>query len=137
MYHFELTANFEINLITMKDEAQQALNNIDWLYKQFTINMKITTGEVMEIYVLNNETFEQYTQIIDQTFITEHDGLRLFDEPFDLFDYLYHHSEDIVVSDEKFEFQYVTGNLKKKVKTITFNLVKQEAEPLLLAFLKC
>jgi hypothetical protein len=121
----------------MKDEAQQALNNIDWLYKQFTINMKITTGEVMEIYVLNNETFEQYTQIIDQTFITEHDGLRLFDEPFDLFDYLYHHSEDIVVSDEKFEFQYVTGNLKKKVKTITFNLVKQEAEPLLLAFLKC
>jgi hypothetical protein len=30
------------------------------------------------------------------------------------------------VSDGRVEFQYITGNLRKKVKTIAFELVKKE-----------
>jgi hypothetical protein len=88
----------------MKDEEKQALQSVDYVYKQFSMNMKITQEEAIEINVLNNDTFEQYRQIINQAFLTQHDCLRLFDEPFDLFDYLIHHSEEVVVSDGRVEF---------------------------------
>jgi hypothetical protein len=83
----------------MKDEEKQSLQNANCAYKQFSMNMKITPEEAIEINVLNNDTFEQYRQLINHTFLTQHDGLRLFDEPFDLFDYLVHHLEDVVISD--------------------------------------
>jgi hypothetical protein len=81
----------------MKDEERQALHNMHYVYKQFRMNMKITPEEAIEISVLNTETFEQYHQLIGQAFLTEHEGLRLFDEPFDLFDYLIHHLEEVVI----------------------------------------
>lgn len=82
----------------MKDETRQALQKTDWIYRQFYTTMSVSEDENVEIHVQNTDTFEEYMQLIDSSFINHHDSLRLFDEPFDVFDYLLHHFADVVVS---------------------------------------
>jgi hypothetical protein len=90
--------------------------------QDFFVTMRVTADDTVAIVAQDTEAMQEYRLLIDLAFIKGHDSLRLFDEPFDVFDYLYHHSADVVVSQGLIEFEYTTGNLRKKAKKVALEL---------------
>jgi hypothetical protein len=114
------------------------MKGFDGNYKHFNISLKLVAeNSSLEIKVVNKETLEHYSQIIDIHYIEEEkDFINIFEEPLEILDFLIHHFNEIAIENETIKFEYIFGNMKKRAKSLSIKLNKQKIEPLELAHLK-
>lgn len=77
----------------------------------------------------NLVSLDTYGLKLDEGFILEQKDLKYFDKPIEIFDYLIHHFEQVVLEDGLINFVYVLGNTWKNVKSISIKIDKQETDP--------
>ena len=56
----------------IKDEVMQAIQKLDWPYKNFFIGMMVAEDDTVEIIVQDTEAMQEYRQLIDLNLIKGH-----------------------------------------------------------------
>ena len=56
----------------IKDEVMQAIQKLDWTYKNFFIGMMVAEDDTVEIIVQDTEAMQEYRQLIDLNLIKGH-----------------------------------------------------------------